>query len=950
MSIARHFIDWSQAALPAAADWLVARAARDGNLDLSRTIVVVPGGRAGRRMLELLVERAAARSLVLAPPTITTEQGLPELLYQPKRPFASQLTQQLAWSAALQETPAASRRHFLPHPPANNETARWLELGEMLRRLHVELAADGLDFGDVLAGGDRIDGFAEHDRWQTMAGVQQRYLRRLDDLELWDIQTARLVAIRQREPQTDRNIVLVGMVDLNRAQRQLLGLVAEQVTALVFAPPALADHFDEHGCLVPERWADFALAVRDEQVTRVDGPADQAEAVTQWLASLGGKYRADQIVIGVPDERLVPALARQLTQVGVQSRWVEAKRVSETGPYRLLKFVAEYAERERFADLAAMVRHPDLFTWMWDRMDPQVLAGRDPLTTLDEFATEHIPASLDAGRLAHEPDFAAVAAIARAIGQLTNLLPTKPQPLALWAATFRTLLAAVYGARVVDRNQPADRFLIEALDKINTGLAELDQLPATLTPKVGLREAFELAIAPLASASIPPPAEGNAVEILGWLELPLDDAPALVVTTFNEGFVPKSTVGDSFLPNRLRHELGLLHNERRYARDAYAASVLAHSRAEMRLIVGHRDVDGNPLVPSRLLFAADEETVVRRARHFFGAEPPSPPRRNLLAGDKPPRARSALTIPKPKRPEQPASTFTVTEFSSYLACPYRYYLKHVLKLRTVADAQAELEAAAFGNLLHDVLQRFSRADDAARERASGDPELVFGYLSNFLDALAAARFGLKHCRPAVRVQIEQARTRLRTLAEWQAARTNQGWRIVHGEDTETRSMLETTFKIDATTLVKLQGRIDRIDYHAGSRTLAVLDYKTGDSGSKPHQTHRHGEEWIDLQLPLYRHLVQAAGLADVDLAKCRVELGYILLPKDVQEIGLALAEWTPAELAEADEVARRVIRQIRAGVFEPLTLPPPAFSEDFAVITQDHRLGVWHAPEEGDAA
>jgi hypothetical protein len=38
-------------------------------------------------------------------------------------------------------------------------------------------------------------------------------------------------------------------------------------------------------------------------------------------------------------------------------------------------------------------------------------------------------------------------------------------------------------------------------------------------------------------------------------------------------------------------------------------SVLAHSRAELRLIVGHRDVDSNPPVPSRLLFAADEETV-----------------------------------------------------------------------------------------------------------------------------------------------------------------------------------------------------------------------------------------------------------------------------------------------------------------------------------------------------
>jgi hypothetical protein len=87
-----------------------------------------------------------------------------------------------------------------------------------------------------------------------------------------------------------------------------------------------------------------------------------------------------------------------------------------------------------------------------------------------------------------------------------------------------------------------------------------------------------------------------------------------------------------------------------------------------------------------------------------------------------------------------------------------------------------------------------------------------------------------------------------------------------------------------------------------SKTLAVLDYKTGDSGSKPRRPIATGD-WIDLQPPLYRHLVQAA--AHVDLAKCRVELGYILLPKDVQEIGLALAEWT-RRAGRSDEVARHV--------------------------------------------
>src|SRR4029453_11377668 len=216
--------------------------------------------------------------------------------------------------------------------------------------------------------------------------------------------------------------------------------------------------------------------------------------------------------------------------------------------------------------------------------------------------------AVDANRLAPQPELAAVDAIRRAVNELFGNLPTKPQPLPRWADAFRSLLAAAYGARVLDRNQPADRYLIGSLSTINAGLSELDELPPVMAPKVGLRDAFELAVAPLANQSLPPPAESNVVEILGWLELPLDDAPALIVTTFNEHFVPKSKVADGFLPNSLRRELGLLDNDRRYARDAYATSVLLHSRAELRMVVGHRDIEGNPLAPSRLLFAADEAT------------------------------------------------------------------------------------------------------------------------------------------------------------------------------------------------------------------------------------------------------------------------------------------------------------------------------------------------------
>ena len=58
-------------------------------------------------------------------------------------------------------------------------------------------------------------------------------------------------------------------------------------------------------------------------------------------------------------------------------------------------------------------------------------------------------------------------------------------------------------------------------------------------------------------ADVPPDVADDAVELLGWLELPLDDTPAAIITSFNEGFVPTSLNSDLFLPNELRRRLGL---------------------------------------------------------------------------------------------------------------------------------------------------------------------------------------------------------------------------------------------------------------------------------------------------------------------------------------------------------------------------------------------------------
>src|SRR5690606_36000715 len=116
---------------------------------------------------------------------------------------------------------------------------------------------------------------------------------------LWDRQTARLVAIDQKECQTDRDIVLVGTVDLNRTTRAMLEQVADRVTALIHAPLSLANRFDAYGCIRPEAWSGAQIDIKDEQLRVAEGPAEQADEVIRVLSAFGGKYRADDITVGV---------------------------------------------------------------------------------------------------------------------------------------------------------------------------------------------------------------------------------------------------------------------------------------------------------------------------------------------------------------------------------------------------------------------------------------------------------------------------------------------------------------------------------------------------------------------------------------------------------------------------------------------------------------------------
>ena len=956
MAITRMFLGWDSPALRSVVNALINRYSSGRSLDLSRVQVVLPGRRAGRRILELLVEQTSDSLPAFVPPQTFTFSSFPEQLYEPQKSFASPLVQKLTWARALRSLDETLLRALVPELPDDHDFDAWSALGDLLRRQHRELAADGIDFGDVIEHGMNVPGFDEEDRWRAMRAAQEAYLRMLDDAGLWDRQTARLVAIDRQECATDCDIILVGTVDIPETTRRMLRQVADRVTALIIAPEELADLFDEFGALRADAWQYQEIPVTDSQVRIVNQYGEQADAVVDRLVEFDGHYRADEITIGAPDESFIPRIRRQLQRAGVRGRPAVDKTVATTAPFRLLQSIADYLEtrdrsRPDFAfqqtdQFASLIRHPDFDFWLdsesrgerLNRAESQLSLGlggsgstEERLAEFDQYLQSHLQPQFSEWLGKGEATHAARRAFESAEHLLTPLMAMPSErTLPEWADAIVGVLESVYQLRNFDPDNHEDRLTIRGFHSLDEQLQLLGEIPDQLSETVSITRAIRMVLAEVRNNEIPPLPDDDAVELLGWLELPLDDAPALIVTGINDGIVPKATNSDPFLPDSLRRQLGLDDNSRRYARDAYALSVVLASRESVTLVMARASEDNDPLTPSRLWFATNRDQIAQRVLRFYDHSEQEP--RDLPTEEESSRSTnegvfepepSLFFVPRPPELSPPINEISITSFRTYLECRYRYYLRHVLRLREVTNQTRELDAPAFGSLLHKVVEDFGRSE----VKDAHDPDAIAAYLHERLNEVARWRFGKKR-RAAVTLQLAQMRSRLEAFANWQAIRAKDGWRIWHTEQDDQSNTVP--FPLTDGRVVTLKGRVDRID-RRGDEWI-IFDYKTGDRHKTPQAQHRKTNEWVDLQLPLYLKLAEPLGVTG------DVKLGYISLPADLSHVGDSIADWDEADLHGAFDVADQVAQAILGGEFWPPEENYKGFADAFSRICQDSVL------------
>jgi ATP-dependent helicase/nuclease subunit B len=207
--------------------------------------------------------------------------------------------------------------------------------------------------------------------------------------------------------------------------------------------------------------------------------------------------------------------------------------------------------------------------------------------------------------------------------------------------------------------------------------------------------------------------------------------------------------------------------------------------------------------------------------------------------------------PLPEPSVQPAPTvsaaqlprrYSPTAYQTLLDCPYRFFVKNVLGIRELEEADEALDKSDYGNALHRILKIFH---DSAPPPERGAALARLSDISNSefatLPAWTATAWRSKWAaiQPAY----------IDAWLDW----AGQGWRYQSGE-----AAFEMPFNVPGLGDIALYGRVDRVDGRidqSGGEARTVFDYKTSAAQGLRKKLKDPAEA---VQLPFYAWLAEAA--------------------------------------------------------------------------------------------
>jgi len=396
-------------------------------------------------------------------------------------------------------------------------------------------------------------------------------------------------------------------------------------------------------------------------------------------------------------------------------------------------------------------------------------------------------------------------------------------PLTIWLARLTDSLAQLDATLKADA---AGNAVLDTLDTLRRDLADDSEKYSFGEWRRWLNLALESAsfidasvVSPIVLTSLPA-ARGRVFEAVAVIGADARHLPARPAP----GLFSQSTRAQLGLPTA--------------ADEAAAATtdlmqLLTQSAALLSWQAWHND-EPNPASPlvmrlQAIHFAAWGAALPEQA----SGEPPTQPSPLPAASLQP--APGVIAAQLPRR-------YSPTTYQTLLDCPYRFFVKSVLGIRELDEADDALDKSDYGNALHRILKSFhDSAPPPERDAALASLAEISAAEFITLPAWTAAAWRSKweSIQPAY----------IDTWLDWVA----QGWHYASGE-----TDFEQPCNVPGLGEITLHGRIDRVDGRvdaSGGEARAVIDYKTSAATALKKKLKDPAEA---VQLPFYAWLAEAA--------------------------------------------------------------------------------------------
>lgn len=356
-------------------------------------------------------------------------------------------------------------------------------------------------------------------------------------------------------------------------------------------------------------------------------------------------------------------------------------------------------------------------------------------------------------------------------------------------------------------------------------IQELNRLHDTFGKHIGEEEIpFVIYLAQKSLQAIAVPLSGdplNGIQLMGLLETRNLNFDKVVILGFNEGIIPKSSIGNSFIPDSIRRVYGLPVLENLDAISSYMVYRLMQRAKNINFVYNSLTDESTSGEASRILKQLEYESGFDFTYHELNLEVKTEAFKSVRI-EKTNNIFIQETLQKYLDKKKVLSPSALTQ---YISNPIDFFFNYIAGIKEPKEVSAVVEANEIGSILHKVMEYFyedlSKAEitsERIKEKRKQVPALIqkafnavmFNHPDKVMEYKGMQKVILSIVDAYVNIILNQDESQT-------------PFNII---SLEQKVEAEISFPLNnREASVKIFGFIDRVDVKNG--VTKIIDYKTG---------------------------------------------------------------------------------------------------------------------------